>query len=250
MVTDLFYGQLKSKVTCQVCGHESVRFDPFNVLSLPLPMDSYTLCEVLVVRLDGQVPVRYGIRLNSEARSVYNICIIIMDAFEYLIFRYSVLKESLFKVCGVPAQRLVLTEMADSQIRAVLADGKKVKPSTALDLMAYELDSSVLENNGMSLLLCENAFNIFLCVVSFFFNKVNGYPVPNVVGPHMSPSIAGSPQEAARSPEVSKASALCMPNILCFKVRTFLDFFSCFFLFFFCNKHNFPHICTVFFFFL
>lgn len=68
VVTDLFYGQLKSKVTCQVCGHESVRFDPFNVLSLPLPMDSYTLCEVLVVRLDGQVPIRYGIRLNSEAR--------------------------------------------------------------------------------------------------------------------------------------------------------------------------------------
>lgn len=47
IITDLFYGQLKSKVTCQTCGHESVRFDPFNLLSLPLPMESFTLCEVL-----------------------------------------------------------------------------------------------------------------------------------------------------------------------------------------------------------
>ena len=35
-----FSGQLKSKVTCKVCGHESIKFDPFTFLSLPLPMVS------------------------------------------------------------------------------------------------------------------------------------------------------------------------------------------------------------------
>jgi hypothetical protein len=44
---DLFHGQLKSKVTCKVCGHESVRFDPFNYLSLPLPMESYVHVQVI-----------------------------------------------------------------------------------------------------------------------------------------------------------------------------------------------------------
>lgn len=39
VVVDLFYGQLKSKVTCKVCGHESVKFDPFSSLSLPLPVE-------------------------------------------------------------------------------------------------------------------------------------------------------------------------------------------------------------------
>ena len=34
---DLFYGQLKSRVQCGVCSHVSVTFDPFNVLSLPIP---------------------------------------------------------------------------------------------------------------------------------------------------------------------------------------------------------------------
>lgn len=40
IIVDLFHGQLKSQVRCQECGHTSVRFDPFNYLSLPLPMDS------------------------------------------------------------------------------------------------------------------------------------------------------------------------------------------------------------------
>lgn len=46
-MVDLFHGQLKSKVTCKECGHESVRFDPFNYLSLPLPMESYVCLQVI-----------------------------------------------------------------------------------------------------------------------------------------------------------------------------------------------------------
>ena len=72
IITDLFYGQLKSKVTCQTCGHESVRFDPFNLLSLPLPMESYTLCEVLgKCRWSGLVPfLRTGYCFFRQSRKV------------------------------------------------------------------------------------------------------------------------------------------------------------------------------------
>lgn len=34
---DLFYGQLKSRVQCTLCKHVSITFDPYNVLSVPLP---------------------------------------------------------------------------------------------------------------------------------------------------------------------------------------------------------------------
>ena len=34
---DLFYGQLKSHVQCSRCAHVSITFDPYNVLSLPIP---------------------------------------------------------------------------------------------------------------------------------------------------------------------------------------------------------------------
>jgi len=33
----LFYGQLKSRLQCSLCGHVSITFDPFNVLSVPIP---------------------------------------------------------------------------------------------------------------------------------------------------------------------------------------------------------------------
>ena len=62
---------------------KSVRFDPFNILSLPLPIDSSVYIEVkrtlrntnqkktfyrfiLVIRLDGSKPTRYGIKLDGE----------------------------------------------------------------------------------------------------------------------------------------------------------------------------------------
>ena len=34
---DLFYGQLKSRVQCTKCDKVSIAFDPFNMLSLPIP---------------------------------------------------------------------------------------------------------------------------------------------------------------------------------------------------------------------
>lgn len=37
IIVNLFYGQLKSRVQCTKCGNISLSFDPFNVLSLPIP---------------------------------------------------------------------------------------------------------------------------------------------------------------------------------------------------------------------
>ena len=47
VIVDLFHGQLKSQVRCKECGHVSVKFDPFNYLSLPLPMDSCIHLEII-----------------------------------------------------------------------------------------------------------------------------------------------------------------------------------------------------------
>ena len=47
VVVDLFHGQLKSSVRCRQCDTESTRFDPFTYLTLPLPMESYILCDIV-----------------------------------------------------------------------------------------------------------------------------------------------------------------------------------------------------------
>ncbi|PSN41510.1 hypothetical protein C0J52_07225 [Blattella germanica] len=113
IIVDLFHGQLKSKVTCKVCGHESVRFDPFNYLSLPLPMESYVHVQVIVIRLDGSVPVKYGLRLNMDEK-------------------YSSVKTALACLCGVPAHLLRLAEN-------VPPDDQKIKTLVSSSLYAYEL---------------------------------------------------------------------------------------------------------------
>lgn len=201
IITDLFYGQLKSKVTCQTCGHESVRFDPFNLLSLPLPMESYILCEVLVVRLDGNTPVKYGLRLNSEAK-------------------YIELKQQLSKLCHINVDRLLLAEVAYCQILKILTDSARIDASTATELYGYELPGDNQQNGGLyydgpkneveegnfCLSLVKLNKNCFFFVLMFFFL------IDKVV------NVTDSP--LARSPEVRGGSALCMPNILCFKVCT------------------------------
>lgn len=73
-----------------------------------------------MVRLNGTTPVKYGMRLNSEAK-------------------YLELKEQLNKLCGIPAHRLLLAEIAYSQIRHILTDDSRINPMTATELYAYEL---------------------------------------------------------------------------------------------------------------
>ncbi|GAB0091632.1 ubiquitin carboxyl-terminal hydrolase 32 [Sergentomyia squamirostris] len=120
IVIDLFYGQLKSKVTCLGCGKDSVRFDPFSLLSLPLPVENYTYCEILVIFLDGSVPIKYGLRLNSDAK-------------------YMELKMELSHLCNLEPDLMLCCEIYDSQVRTVLLDDQKVKVSTATELIVYEL---------------------------------------------------------------------------------------------------------------
>ncbi|KAK7480047.1 hypothetical protein BaRGS_00028684 [Batillaria attramentaria] len=92
LIVDLFHGQLKSQVRCKECGKVSVRFDPYSYLSLPLPMDSCIHLEILVNRLDGSVPVKYGLRLNMDEK-------------------YKALKRELCTLSGIPADQLLIVEI-------------------------------------------------------------------------------------------------------------------------------------------
>jgi len=46
IIVDLFHGQIRSKVRCLHCNSVSVRFDPFSILSLPLPMENSMYLDV------------------------------------------------------------------------------------------------------------------------------------------------------------------------------------------------------------
>lgn len=51
-IRELFYGQQKSTVSCNTCEKESVTFEPFSNLSLPLPSaEKCTLAVCLVEKI-------------------------------------------------------------------------------------------------------------------------------------------------------------------------------------------------------
>ncbi|PKK22535.1 ubiquitin specific peptidase 32 [Columba livia] len=120
IVVDLFHGQLKSQVKCKTCGHISVRFDPFNFLSLPLPMDSYMHLEITVIKLDGTTPVRYGLRLNMDEK-------------------YTGLKKQLSELCGLKPEQILLAEVHSSNIKNFPQDNQKVRLSVSGFLCAFEI---------------------------------------------------------------------------------------------------------------
>ncbi|XP_066551638.1 ubiquitin carboxyl-terminal hydrolase 32 isoform X2 [Amia ocellicauda] len=120
IVVDLFHGQLKSQVKCKTCGHISARFDPFNFLSLPLPMDSYMHLEITVIKLDGSTPVRYGLRLNMDEK-------------------YTGLKRQLSELCSLKPEQILLAEVHTSNIKTFPLDNQKVRLSVSGFLCAFEI---------------------------------------------------------------------------------------------------------------
>lgn len=120
IVVDLFHGQLRSQVKCKTCGHISVRFDPFNFLSLPLPMDSYMHLEITVIKLDGTTPIRYGLRLNMDEK-------------------YTGLKKQLSDLCGLKSEQILFAEVHSSNIKNFPQDNQKVRLSVSGFLCAFEI---------------------------------------------------------------------------------------------------------------
>lgn len=120
IIVDLFHGQLQSTVTCNVCGHISVRFDPFNYLSLPLPMESSVHLEIVLLKLDGSVPWRYGLRLNHGDK-------------------YSSVKQQLSDLCHISPQQLLIAEVSNCVIKSLFLDDQKIRITTGVSLLAYEV---------------------------------------------------------------------------------------------------------------
>lgn len=212
IIVDLFHGQLKSKVICKVCSHESVRFDPFNYLSLPLPMESYIYIQVIAIRLDGSVPVKYGLRLNMDAK-------------------YAQLKEQLFQLCEVPSHLICLAEVNQAQIKNVPSDDQKIKNPVSGSLFAYELPASENCSNfdderaslcstrsqreGQTLVAIQRTVTP-RSVHSVGASVVNGHASEDTASVW---SGVGSGSRPAPRPagEVRWPTTFCMPALLCFK---------------------------------
>ena len=65
-LVDRCFGLLRSHVTCANCHNESVTFDPYNSLSLPIPLKTTKTLTVTAQLLPlGSVPVKFEIEVRK-----------------------------------------------------------------------------------------------------------------------------------------------------------------------------------------
>lgn len=84
LIVDIFYGQLKSTITCSNCNEKRVTFDPFSSLGLSIPVE-YKI-HIYVMRKNLK---NYKIILNvNEELHYFQIKRLIEDYFEIKIFNY------------------------------------------------------------------------------------------------------------------------------------------------------------------
>jgi ubiquitin carboxyl-terminal hydrolase 4/11/15 len=66
VIVDLMHGQLRSKVKCQTCDTESTTFDPFMMLSVPIPSQAESHVSVTFIGMDDDEPKVLLIKLGRD----------------------------------------------------------------------------------------------------------------------------------------------------------------------------------------
>jgi len=69
-ITDHFYGQFKSKLTCPVCAKVSITFEPFSTLLVPLPSERQASVGIVVTRDERPVKVNLSVGDSECAGNV------------------------------------------------------------------------------------------------------------------------------------------------------------------------------------
>lgn len=68
IIVDTFQAQLRSHVRCPQCERESVTFDPFMSLSLPLPIPTDRSISLTLIFSSNKKPVKYTINVPKHEK--------------------------------------------------------------------------------------------------------------------------------------------------------------------------------------
>lgn len=103
VITDSFYGQFKSKLTCPKCSKVSITFEPFSNFLVPLPNPKQSHFCILVTRKQQLLKLKLLVSENETVREVLknlkqryevfeNRCV----SFCLLFFLYDLVRRSLY----------------------------------------------------------------------------------------------------------------------------------------------------------
>ncbi|KAI4162188.1 MAG: hypothetical protein LQ342_004208 [Letrouitia transgressa] len=113
VVTDLFAGMYKSTVVCPKCDKVSIIFDPFNNLTLQLPIDTVIERTIFFFPLNGK-PIQLGVEVEKSAS--------IMD-----------LKEAVAKKMAFDARKSILGDVYKARFYKIFDDNTALAESGIQD---------------------------------------------------------------------------------------------------------------------
>ncbi|CAI5706047.1 hypothetical protein KXD40_009647 [Peronospora effusa] len=129
VIVDNFMGQLRSHVTCSnpACGNESITFDPYMSLSVPIPNNETVVVQIQLFWANGDIPMKYALRLPKDGCSL-------RDA-----------KSTLSELSSIPVSRIFFVEVWNHRIVKAYSDKLSVDRVRDGILHAYELESPVTD---------------------------------------------------------------------------------------------------------
>ena len=123
VITDLFAGMYKSTVVCPVCDKVSIIFDPFNNLTLQLPIENVWSRSLEYFPLHSR-PCKIAVDMDKNST-------------------FKSLKEYIAQKVGTDARRLILAEIYRNRFYKVFADEDTIAEERIQDadvLAVFELD--------------------------------------------------------------------------------------------------------------
>ena len=106
VITDLFAGMYKSTVVCPVCDKVSIIFDPFNNLTLQLPIESVWTRKVFVYPLHSK-PIAVNVDIDKNAT-------------------FAALKEYVANKVGIEPKRTLVAELYKNAFYRVFKETKTI----------------------------------------------------------------------------------------------------------------------------
>ncbi|KAL8918260.1 MAG: hypothetical protein Q9172_005494 [Xanthocarpia lactea] len=124
VITDLFAGMYKSTVVCPVCDKVSIIFDPFNNLTLQLPVENLWSRDIEYYPVHSQ-PFKVSIDIDKNSN-------------------FRTLKEYVANKVGADAKRLIAGEIYRNKFYKVFKDADTITDERIQDvdvIVVYELES-------------------------------------------------------------------------------------------------------------
>jgi ubiquitin carboxyl-terminal hydrolase 4/11/15 len=125
VILNMCHGQYKSTVVCPKCNNSSVTFDPFNTLSLPIPISQEITINLYYVSADFE-KLPYRVSADIKAKDTFGA-----------------LRNSIAKIMNVSPNSFVFCSITNDRLREVFSDSKLVASNRNSTLFAFELTTGV-----------------------------------------------------------------------------------------------------------